>query len=108
MHSEGLTFQPIVENGNERNADTLSANYDESIVTQNLQNEINYVREVQKMVLESRNGFFDEEENFQNNFQKRDYSPSSSTDDNMITNFSKRIMYTLSPKNQGINKCSFL
>lgn len=107
MHSEGLTFQPIVENGYERTADTLSTNYDEGMVTENLQNEIIYVREVQKMVLESRNCFFDEEENFQDNVQTRN-SPSSSTNDNMITKFSKRIMYTLSPKNKDINNCSFL
>ncbi len=105
MHSEGLTFQPIVEKeintpsklDLESEIDGDGKRIDQS------QKPIDYPGEVQKMVLESKEWFFDEETSkFGDNnsipAELKSYV-SSASDDNMVTKFGKRIMHACSPKN---------
>ena len=105
MHSEGLTFQPIVGQSDESD-DTLSpTNNIESRSVSNgtgaehFQNPIDYVRAMQKMVLESKNRFFDEDDNFESNdMPSSQLSSSTSNGEYVVTNFGKRIMFACSPK----------
>ena len=128
MHSEGLTFQPVVENkieeyesnsqirdfrSNDKNEltpideiDLKSNNENHDARTEHFQDNINYVGEVQQMVLESKNWFFDEAENLESTDNTKKSESSSVDDDEMVTNFGKRIMHTLSPKKKL--SCPFL
>ncbi len=131
MHSEGLTFQPVVEsdpNGlrdqsqesatddfirkkqaNNNNMNDGNGNYI-AARPENFEDNINYAGEVQKMVLESKKWFFDEED--QNVIRgdnestaKHSFQSSSTDDGNVITKFGKRIMHTCSPKKRSKSSC---
>lgn len=117
MHSEGLTFQPIVENevarnhaqhivGNEvardrakpdsrKQSDTAEiVNHEESSDLSS----VDYVKDVQKMVLESQM-FFDPNENDTQDSSCCDISRSTSASKSTkgVTHFNKRMMHHHSP-----------
>ena len=127
IYSEGLTFQPVMAKRSKGHIDKSSpTNNDETredgkSTSENDENRhpnedkltIDYPAEVKQMVAESKNNFFDDsprasekkKNDDDNRTQDSKSSLSTPVNKNCITNFGKRLMYTLSPKNKNNPFC---